>query len=102
MGSKTGMTAAVIGSIPAIIIAFAPTSHADVTCGPGVVAIGPTSCPFAFSVASAYHRFIGSGAGQLWNVYSPTTGQSYDLTCDQLGVWADCRGGNYAEVRILP
>ena len=42
-----------IGALVAAGVALATPAHADEICASGVVAIGPTSCPFALDVANA-------------------------------------------------
>jgi hypothetical protein len=74
-------------------------AHADEVCGysPKVVAVGPTSCPFALDVANQEMN----GGGQSFSAYSPTTGQSYWMTCSIEGHGSTtCRGGDDAVVII--
>jgi hypothetical protein len=100
MKIKAALAAAVAAA--GIGVAIPATAHADnmKICGPGIAAIGPTSCPFALNVAQAYFQRIGSGSGWLADVYSPTTGESYTVQCIQRGgVW--CTGGNGSEVNIF-
>jgi hypothetical protein len=95
-----------IGGVAALAaITFTPTppAHADTDCGyarPGVrvVALGPTSCPFAISVAQQ----MMNGAGNPFTAYSPVTGQSYLMHCmiEQHGS-TTCRGGDDAGVQIF-
>jgi hypothetical protein len=57
-----------------------PTAHADAVCQSSpvkVVALGPTSCPFALDVANK----MMSGAGTTFSVNSPVTGESYTMHC---------------------
>ena len=73
-----------------------PPSGATQTCGDGLMVNGVTSCPFADNVKRAYDR---EGDGTV-NVYSPTTGQDYQMNCtthDGVGL---CTGGNNASVWI--
>jgi hypothetical protein len=80
-----------------------PVAHADVTvCEQGLSAIGPTTCSFAFAVKNAYLQQLGpTGTGNLYNVYSPVTGQSYNLYCSRVGNSTLCTGGNGAEVNLF-
>lgn len=93
---KTIALAAAILVAPAL--APAP-AHADTVCGstPSVVAIGPTSCPFAMNVADIYMH----GGGSSFSVASPITGESYLMTCriEHHGS-TTCRGGDGAVVEI--
>lgn len=67
-------------------------------CGSGVSAAGPTSCQFALAVRNA---FVYSGrASYLPSVYSPVTGQTYDMYCDTGSYPIRCTGGNDAVVLI--
>jgi hypothetical protein len=67
-------------------------------CGNGVTAGANTSCAFAQNVAADWPN--------TGNVYSPATGQSYDMTCAGPGTYeytVTCTGGNNAFVSfILP
>jgi hypothetical protein len=77
------------------------TANAGAACAPGITAVGPTSCPFAFEVAAAYMARTGGyvGSAQLFDVPSPVTGEDYNMTCAPLGYrMVVCRGGNNAEV----
>ncbi len=95
----TGAAAVVAAGALAVAPAVAPQAHADEVCGysPRVVAVGPTSCPFALNVASS----MMSGNGTSFSAYSPTTGDSYWMTCsiEQHGS-TTCRGGDGAEVEV--
>ncbi|MGO9349800.1 MAG: hypothetical protein ACLP3C_02710 [Mycobacterium sp.] len=86
---------------------FAAPAHADTECGgvgPNhavrVVAVGPTSCPFALSVAQ---QMMG-GAGTYFNATSSVTGETYRMHC-----WIKYHGsttcedvnGGGAEVQIF-
>jgi hypothetical protein len=75
---KKLLIAAAIAFAPAAVL-VAPTAHADAVCGysPKVVALGPTSCPFALDVANK----MMSGAGTTFSVYSPVTGETYTMHC---------------------
>ncbi len=103
----TGMKKTTVAAIAAAAVlvplapVMSPSAHADGICKRGVVALGPTSCPFALDVASAYYANIGSGPGELYNVYSPTTGENYNMSCSTLGAGVMCTGGNGAEVNIF-
>jgi hypothetical protein len=94
---KTLLTAAAL--VAAAFAAPLPTAHADEVCEstPQVVAVGPTSCPFAIDVANK----MMSGGGSSFSAYSPTTGESYWVTCriEHHGS-TTCRGGDDAEVDI--
>jgi hypothetical protein len=90
-------------ALAAITFAPATPAHADTECGyarPGVrvVALGPTTCPFALSVAQQ----MMNGAGTSFTAYSPVTGQSYFMHCmiEQHGS-TTCRGGDDAGVQIF-
>jgi len=85
-GSSSG------GSAPAPVTGSAP-SGATGSCGSGV-SVGPnTSCPFALNVAETYYR---TGSSVI-DVYSPTTGETYTMTCSS-GSPHVCTGGNDASV----
>jgi hypothetical protein len=86
-------TAAV--TLAAAAAVAAPGARAD-DCGQRVVAGPGTSCAFALNVRAA---FINHGTGQV-TAYSPTTGQSYTMTCVQLRQVVRCTGGDGAEVDI--
>lgn len=60
------------------------------SCGNNVYAGGTASCPFALNVADAYRS--SNGARYLYDVYSPSTGRFYDVTCDGVSP-ATCRVG---------
>lgn len=64
-------------------------------CGNGISAGANTSCPFALYVGEGY-RAEGPG---VVRAYSPTTGETYAMTCEA-GDPAVCRGGNNATVYI--
>jgi len=63
-------------------------------CGQGIVAGPNTSCAFAINVAG---DFNSSGQPSQVDTYSPTTGQTYTMTCIA-GQPNVCRGGNNASV----
>lgn len=89
------------GVLAAGAITFGPSvpAHADTVCGnsPKVVAVGPTSCPFALNVANK----MMSGASSPFAVYSPTTGASYWMSCSiERHGSTTCRGADDAEVDI--
>lgn len=59
---------------------LAVPAHADTVCGYNpakVVAVGPTSCPFAMAVANQ----MMSGAGTTFWANSPVTGDGYQMHC---------------------
>ena len=69
------------------------TNYETDTCG-GDLVVGPnTSCAFAENVRAEYLR---SGPGWI-NVFSPTTGRSYDMFCTGSSPHV-CTGGNNAAV----
>ena len=74
----------------------APTDFGGVDCGSGVTAVGPTSCPFALAVRTAY--LANSGAPFVPGVESPVTGVSYDMKCTVTDSIVRCTGGDGAEV----
>lgn len=74
-----------------------PTDSKD--CGGGVRAIGPTSCQFALQVRDQYY-YSGSPSF-LPDVYSPITGETYDMRCTPNSYPVRCTGGNNAEVLIF-
>lgn len=80
----------------------APTAAADTHCGTSsrgaFVYAGNdhTSCAFALSTAEAYHSY-GNGS-QPFIVTSPTTGDTYTMTCIHAG--SECSGGNDALVYL--
>lgn len=71
----------------------APPLSSATNCGSGLTAGARTSCPFAENVRTA---FESSGSG-VFDVYSPTTGQTYRMYCTS-GSPHVCTGGNGASV----
>jgi hypothetical protein len=70
-----------------------PPQQGTSSCGGGV-SVGPnTSCAFAQNVAAAYRS---SGQSPI-EVFSPTTGQTYTMSCTA-GSPHVCTGGNNASV----
>jgi hypothetical protein len=88
------------GVVAFAAITCAPSAHADTVCGysPGkIVAVGPTTCPFAMNVANK----MMSGGGNSFMAYSPETGQSFLMSCSIVRHGSvTCTGGNGAEVDI--
>ncbi len=80
--------------VPAAAAPAAPSGGTD--CGSGVHAGPATSCPFAFNVQQAYNQAPGVDA--TVEVYSPTTGQTYAMTCSPAGNGVTCSGANNASV----
>ncbi|MFC6317247.1 flagellar basal body-associated FliL family protein [Corynebacterium gerontici] len=63
---------------------------------------GPTSDSFALAVAKDFsdqYRTNGNTSPTL-NVYSPVTGQTYQMSCSDNGQYVHCTGGNNANVYI--
>jgi hypothetical protein len=88
----TGMAAA------ALVFAPLPQAHADEVCqySPKVVAVGPTSCPFALNVAKGMMAGLNN-----FTAYSPTTGLTYVMSCSIVRHGSvTCTGGDNAEVDI--
>lgn len=78
--------------------ATSPSASAKTSCGERV-SVGPnTSCPFASNVRSKYDA---QGPG-TYVVPSPTTGQSYPMTCTNNAGAVTCIGGNNASVYFTP
>jgi hypothetical protein len=73
-----------------------PSSGQGDDCGGGVRAGPNTSCPFALNVADEYRS---SGGATRISVYSPTTGETYRMSCSE-GSPNVCTGGNNASVYI--
>jgi hypothetical protein len=100
MKTITGIAAAAaVALAPLTALALPAPAHADTECGgsPRVVAVGSTSCPFALNVANK----MMSGAGNSFMAYSPTTGESYLMSCSIIRHGSTtCMGGNGAEVDI--
>ena len=68
------------------------------SCGSGVfAAAGTTSCPFALNVAEDYF----ANPGGSFESFSPTTGESYEMSCTGSPA-VTCTGGNNATVYIAP
>lgn len=65
-------------------------------CGDGVFAGPNTSCPFAKNVREGY--FAVPGDSVEIEVFSPVTGQTYEMACVKTGDKVTCRGGNNAVV----
>lgn len=81
------------------LAAVSAPAQADSVCQstPKIVAVGPTSCPFALNVASK----MESGASSPFMAYSPATGQSYLMSCSIVRHGSvTCTGGDGAEVDI--
>ena len=55
-----------------------------------------TSCPFAVNVKAAYDK--AGGGNVVIHVFSPTTGQTYEMACGSTGGTICCTGGNGASV----
>jgi hypothetical protein len=77
-------------------------AHADEVCATypfKVVAVGSTSCPFALNVRDAMGRGGHGADGETFTVYSPVTGESYEMHCMVEGHGSTtCRGGDDAAV----
>lgn len=74
-----------------------PPPRGPVSCGDALSVGTTTSCAFARNVRSAY---LESGGGNTTvDVYSPTTRQSYTMSCTG-GAPTVCTGGNNASVYI--
>ena len=72
------------------------TSGGTNSCGDNLT-VGPaTTCGFALNVATDYYSQIGSGSGTVQS-FSPTTGQTYSMSCTA-GEPHVCTGGNNAAV----
>lgn len=88
-----------MAAFAAITFTPLPQAHADTICGysPKIIAVGPTSCPFALNVANR----MMSGASSPFTAYSPTTGLSYVMSCSIVRHGSvTCTGGDDAEVDI--
>ncbi len=59
-----------------------------------------TSCPFAEEVRISYADMGLPGSVQEIKVFSPTTRQLYDVTCQPAGSFVLCTGGNGAVVYL--
>jgi len=94
--AKTQAATPAPSSAPAVA-PVAPVAPRGASCGGNVSVGANTSCSFAFNVSSAL-RAAGGGSKTL-NVYSPTTGKFYTMTC-VAGIPTVCRGGNNAVVYI--
>jgi hypothetical protein len=65
----------------AAAIALPASAHADEVCQTTpnqVVAVGPTSCPFALTIARSY---MYGHNGPDFSAYSDATQESYQVTC---------------------
>lgn len=64
---------------------------------------GPTSDSFAISVANDFNAARGSKERGITTVdtYSPVTGITYTMTCNDNGEYVHCTGGNNANVFIV-
>lgn len=95
-------------------VALAAPAQADYRfyqCSPTVgVASQVTSCAFAQNVANAYPYSVTAYGVVLRGVYSPVTGQFYDMYCNPGTVTyfsgftvnsEICEGGNNARVAVL-
>lgn len=66
-------------------------------CDSNISVNSVTSCPFAENVFKAYAQAYKSNGGQTNNVvsaYSPTTTETYSLSCSDQGTTITCTGGN--------
>jgi glucodextranase-like protein len=72
----------------------ASSSPEGTDCGGGLHAGQGTSCAFAENVRNAYNE----APGAYFQVYSPTTEQTYAMDCTPVGAGVKCSGGNYAVV----
>jgi Glucodextranase, domain B len=72
----------------------ASSSPEGTDCGGGLHAGQGTSCAFAENVRTAYNE----APGAYFQVYSPTTNQTYSMDCTPVGAGVKCSGGNYAVV----
>jgi hypothetical protein len=72
----------------------ASSSPEGTDCGGGLHAGQGTSCAFAENVRNAYNE----APGAYFQVYSPTTNQTYSMDCTPVGAGVKCSGGNYAVV----
>jgi Glucodextranase, domain B len=71
-----------------------PSTSGRSSCG-GDLSVGPnTSCAFAANVRATYQRF---GGGAI-DVFSPTTGKTYVMSCANTGSEVTCTGANNASV----
>jgi hypothetical protein len=59
-----------------------------------------TSCAFAEEVRISYADMGSPGSVQQIKVFSPTTQQQYDVTCQPADRWIICTGGNGAVVYL--
>ncbi len=93
-GTSSGATTTSAATTSA---ATTPASTAGTSsCGSGI-SVGPnTSCPFAVNVKAAYDK--AGGGNVLIHVFSPTTGQTYEMACGGTGGTIVCTGGNGASV----
>ena len=74
-------------------------SSALTSCGGGVYAGSVTSCPFALNVQQTWSASGGTD-GTVY-AYSPVTGQSYAMSCNEVGAGTiACSGGNNAYVQF--
>lgn len=65
-------------------------------CGGGLRAGPNTSCAFAANVRDAWGE--APGVTNTVRVYSPTTGDTYTMSCSPAGTGVTCSGGNNASV----
>lgn len=72
----------------------ASSSPEGTDCGGELHAGQGTSCAFAENVRNAYNE----APGAYFQVYSPTTNQTYSMDCTPVGAGVKCSGGNYAVV----
>jgi serine/threonine protein kinase len=79
----------------------APPPAGTRKCDPNISANADTSCPFAENVFVAYYDDYKTNGEQSSNsitASSPTTQQSYTLSCTNDGTTVGCSGGNNAFV----
>lgn len=82
-------------STPPPVTSEPPSSPSVAPCS-DTVSVGPaTSCAFAYNVEDAYY----SSPGNVVDVYSPTTGVTYTMSCSGSAPTI-CSGGNNATVYL--
>ncbi len=71
----------------------------DKNCGDGLWVSSTTSCPFAQNVRAKYFS-VPEDSVEI-DVFSPTTGQTYTMSCVRTENRVTCRGGNNAVVTFF-
>ncbi len=95
---STVPTTAPVTPTPAVPSVSFPPAGAK-TCRDGIAVRGSTSCDFAVNVAAAIPATLAPGGTVVVRAFSPTTNQTYDMTCVR-AAYVTCTGGTAATVYV--